>query len=105
MMASGTENPSARSGPQPGMRERDRDPRERGETAMPAMGKSMDGPEEANLVGLCFVPNCMEHGVQEVIQEIPVRWPSGRQLMGNIVHHALICEYHFESLVRGHNVP
>jgi len=71
---------------------------------MPAMGVSSDG-EERQIIALCGVPNCLEHGVQEVIQEVNVRWPTGRELMGAIVYRWFVCEPHFEALVRGRNVP
>jgi hypothetical protein len=70
-----------------------------------AAGPSSDGEAGIDLVGLCCVPDCYDVGVQEILSEQNVRWASGRQLMGMIVHRSRICEAHFELLVRGHNVP
>jgi hypothetical protein len=52
----------------------------------------------------CVAHDCPNAGVQIVIYEVVTRWPNGRQLVGCLQFEELVCEEHFELLVRGRNV-
>jgi hypothetical protein len=94
------ERRAARMHPDDRLAPLEREPEEVGQVAS-ADGMNIDQKPEFLQ---CIAHDCPNDGVQMVTYEVETRWPNGRRLMGSLQFDALVCEEHFENLVRGRNV-